>query len=146
MSTVENTDIHQILPACNRNHPAVGRSRHSPGGRRGRAQDYRYRDSEGRMVQRRSPLHTAAEGATDPKGKGHHGARPGSSDPAGDIHSGVPGGDRDCRRHQDLAAGRGAADHGSQDRWGRGYPVVQRRSSLHGNRAAPTHAAGEGHY
>ena len=70
----------------------------------------------------------------------------GPSNAAGDIHSGVSGGDRDCLRHQDLAAGRGEANHGSQDRWGREYPMVQRRSSLHRNRAAPTHSAGEGHY
>ena len=35
---------------------------------------------------------------------------------------------------------------GGNTRWGREYPVVQRRSSLHSIRAAPTHLAGEGHY
>ena len=29
---------------------------------------------------------------------------------------------RDCRRHQDLAPGKGEADHRSHNRWGRGTP------------------------
>ena len=50
------------------------------------------------MVQRESLLHTAAEGATDPKGKGHHGARPGPRiPPAISI--------RECQQAIEIAGG-----------------------------------------
>ena len=90
------------------------------------------------MVQRRSPFHTPAAGTIDSAGHGHHRKRPAASGSANDIHPRVSEGNLDCRWHQDLAPGRGASDHRSQNGRGREYPMVQRGPSLHLNRAGKT--------
>ena len=47
----------------------------------------------------------------------------------------------DCRRHQDLAPGKGESDHRSDNRWDRELPMVRRRLSLQVKRAGKPSAS-----
>ena len=94
------------------------------------------------MVQRGSPPDPRAAGKVDAAGLERHRERPAAQARTEDIHPGLPRGNLDCRRHQDLAPGKGAADHRSQDRRGREFPVVRRRPSFYLNRAAASDQCG----